>query len=166
MLVYQMLIGVMCIAPINDITKEKKMKKIIALTGLLTSSVMSVMAADLHITIEGIQSNQGNIRIGLFSEQEQANFPNGKETKGLSIPAKKGTMSVKISAPTGVYAATAFHDENKDEELNKVFLLGIPTEPYGFSNDAKAAFSAPSFSQAQFNLPNTGTKIIFEIADY
>jgi len=28
--------------------------------------------------------------------------------------------------------------------------LGIPTEGYGFSNDAKALFSAPSFSVARF----------------
>jgi uncharacterized protein (DUF2141 family) len=29
-------------------------------------------------------------------------------------------------------------------------LLGIPTEGYGFSNDAKALFSAPSFADASF----------------
>ena len=29
--------------------------------------------------------------------------------------------------------------------------LGVPTEGYGFSNDAKAFFSAPSFRAASFS---------------
>ncbi len=136
------------------------MKKIIVLFGFLTSSVF---AADLLIVMEGIESNEGNIELGLFSEKDKGNFPDGKVTIGLSIPAKKGSVSARISAPAGIYTATAFHDKNKDKELNKVFLLGIPLEPYGFSNDARAAFSAPSFSQAQFKLPESGMQINFEI---
>jgi uncharacterized protein (DUF2141 family) len=30
--------------------------------------------------------------------------------------------------------------------------LGIPTEAYGFSNNARRTFSAPSFEEAEINL--------------
>jgi uncharacterized protein (DUF2141 family) len=41
------------------------------------------------------------------------------------------------------------HDENMNGKLDANWL-GIPLEGYGFSNDAKAAMGAPSFSAASF----------------
>jgi uncharacterized protein (DUF2141 family) len=31
-------------------------------------------------------------------------------------------------------------------------MLGVPTEYYGFSNNARRTFSAPSFGESSFNL--------------
>jgi uncharacterized protein (DUF2141 family) len=41
------------------------------------------------------------------------------------------------------------HDENMDGKL-ETNMLGIPTEGYGFSNDAEGTSGAPSFSAASF----------------
>lgn len=41
------------------------------------------------------------------------------------------------------------HDENMNGELDANWL-GVPTEGYGFSNDAKGLVGAPSFSSASF----------------
>jgi uncharacterized protein (DUF2141 family) len=51
--------------------------------------------------------------------------------------------------PPGTYALVVIHDENMNGKLD-TNLLGIPTEGYGFSNDAKALLGAPSFSPAGF----------------
>jgi uncharacterized protein (DUF2141 family) len=51
--------------------------------------------------------------------------------------------------PPGTYALAVIHDENMNGKLDTNWL-GIPTEGYGFSNDAKALLSAPSFSDASF----------------
>ena len=51
----------------------------------------------------------------------------------------------------GKYAVAVFHDENKNGKLDKNYL-GIPTEVYGFSNNARRTFSAPSFEEAEVNL--------------
>jgi uncharacterized protein (DUF2141 family) len=42
-------------------------------------------------------------------------------------------------------------DKNKNGKLDKNYL-GIPTEAYGFSNNARRTFSAPSFEEAEVNL--------------
>ena len=47
------------------------------------------------------------------------------------------------------YAIAVFHDLNSNGKLDKN-ALGLPQEPYGFSNNARNTFSAPSFSQASF----------------
>jgi uncharacterized protein (DUF2141 family) len=49
----------------------------------------------------------------------------------------------------GHYAVVVFQDEHETGKMTKNFL-GMPTEAYGFSNDAKATLSAPSFADASF----------------
>ncbi len=51
--------------------------------------------------------------------------------------------------PPGTYALAVIHDENMNGKL-ETNVLGIPTEGYGFSNDAKGVLGAPSFSAASF----------------
>jgi uncharacterized protein (DUF2141 family) len=47
----------------------------------------------------------------------------------------------------GRYAAIAFHDENRNGKLDKNFL-GVPAEPYGFSNSARGFLGPPTFRDA------------------
>jgi uncharacterized protein (DUF2141 family) len=54
-----------------------------------------------------------------------------------------------LDIPPGTYALAVIHDENMDGEL-RTNWLGVPKEGYGFSNDAKASMSAPSFEAASF----------------
>jgi len=51
--------------------------------------------------------------------------------------------------PLGAYALAVVHDENMNGKLDTNWL-GIPTEGYGFSNEAKALLGAPSFSATRF----------------
>ena len=48
---------------------------------------------------------------------------------------------------SGRYAAVALHDENGNGKLDKNFL-GVPAEPYGFSNNVQGFLSPPSFDEA------------------
>jgi uncharacterized protein (DUF2141 family) len=54
-----------------------------------------------------------------------------------------------LDIPPGTYAMAVIHDENMNGKLDTNWI-GIPTEGYGFSNDAKAMLGAPSFSAASF----------------
>jgi uncharacterized protein (DUF2141 family) len=51
----------------------------------------------------------------------------------------------------GIYAIKTFQDENKNEKMDFDWF-GIPTERFGFSNDAKPKFQQPSFDQAKFQI--------------
>lgn len=51
----------------------------------------------------------------------------------------------------GTYAVKVFHDVN-DNGLLDTNWMGIPREPYGFSNDAMGTFGPPSFQQASFKV--------------
>jgi uncharacterized protein (DUF2141 family) len=61
--------------------------------------------------------------------------------------------------PPGEYAAVAFQDVNGNGKLDKNFL-GIPREPYGFSNSARGSAGPPKFSAAAVTLNPDGTTTI------
>ena len=60
--------------------------------------------------------------------------------------------------PPGAYAVAVYHDENGNGRLD-TNLLGLPTERYGFSNNARRIlFFPPSFA-ARFTVSALGTTI-------
>ena len=52
--------------------------------------------------------------------------------------------------PAGQYAAQAFHDENRNHDIDRA-IFGIPKEGVGFSRDARIRFSPPKWEEAVFN---------------
>jgi uncharacterized protein (DUF2141 family) len=58
----------------------------------------------------------------------------------------------------GRYAAIAFHDENNNGKLDENFL-GVPTEPYGFSNNVQGFLGPPRFGAAAM-VPGDGDSTI------
>jgi len=66
--------------------------------------------------------------------------------------------------PKGDYAISMYHDKNADGKCNLNFL-GVPTEPYGFSNNFRPKFSAPTFTDCQFNL-NTNETLKIKLGKY
>jgi len=104
----------------------------------------------IHINVTHINSQKGNILVAVYNSEK--GFPGKKEgaIRFASGQIKNENSSIIISdiAP-GIYAIALFHDSNGDGKLN-FNILGIPKEGYGFSNNARNLFSAPSFKQASF----------------
>ena len=69
-----------------------------------------------------------------------------------------GTLSCTFpELPPGAYAITCFHDINGNGELD-TNLFGIPTEPYGVSNNVRPKFRAPRWDETRFEWkPETGS---------
>ena len=53
--------------------------------------------------------------------------------------------------PPGSWAVLAYQDENANGELDRN-LIGIPSENYGFSRDARGRFGPPSFDDAAIDV--------------
>jgi uncharacterized protein (DUF2141 family) len=99
----------------------------------------------------GIHVTVVNIACALFES------PGGFPTEFLRFATRIMVMRIRDTrarchfadiAP-GTYALAVIHDENLYGKLDANWL-GIPSEGYGFSNDARAAFGAPPFSAASF----------------
>ncbi len=118
---------------------------------LFLSGIFANENPQLTIKIENIGVIEGSIRIGVFNTKK--NFLKREAAiKHYYINVENTTEIIEINdLPKGDYAFSLFHDENSDDKCNLNFL-GIPKEPYGFSNNIKPKFSAPSFEDCKFSL--------------
>ena len=72
-----------------------------------------------------------------------------KNCINISEEIDRYSAQTNMKLPFGEYAITLFVDFNGNKKIDKNFL-GIPKEPYGFSNNVIGNMSAPTFDQAKF----------------
>lgn len=118
-------------------------------TGLNFGQETRKSFGNLTVIITGFSNEEGNCRFALDNsksvyEREDSVWIG----KVLPIINKKVVVEID-SLLYGEYAVRVFHDENKNEKIDTNFL-GIPTEDYGYSNDASDWFGPPSWEKAKF----------------
>lgn len=119
----------------------------------------SVPAGDLRVNFLGCPNSKGTVKCAIYKSADGFPMDRSKITMGAAAPVinRQAVCEFKGIKP-GTYAVAAFQDEDGTGDIRKN-MLGIPTEVYGFSNDARNAFSAPSFNQAAFNYPGGAYEI-------
>ncbi|TNE31560.1 MAG: DUF2141 domain-containing protein [Bacteroidetes bacterium] len=120
-----------------------------ALPLLLLTCLLSLSAAAQHsltVTFSGLESRKGDV---LFSLRDE----NGEPVKEIIVPIpNSGVVKYTVSnLPSGTYTAACFHDENQNKELDKG-MFGIPTEDYGFSNNARGTMGPPDLEDQRFTI--------------
>jgi uncharacterized protein (DUF2141 family) len=127
---------------------------LLALGGIL-SAAFSVQHQpnELEITLKEVR-HDGMLMVGLYKEKEGF-AKTDKAYRRLTYKAHgESTVSLKFSGlEKGTYAIALFQDLNNNGKLDKN-LIGIPTEPYAFSNNVKPRFSAPAYDDCKFSVPN------------
>lgn len=109
---------------------------------------------ELKIEISNIKKVEGQILIAIYDNENH--YLDTENSFYVEAPVKqKGSMTVSVKIPFGHYAIGIFHDLNGNGELDTNFM-GIPTEPYGFSNGKKGTFGPPSFDKAKFEFKSEG----------
>lgn len=123
---------------------------LLSITVLYSQSTDSLSGfGKLTVVIKGFENEIGDCRFALDDSEEVFEKEDtvwiGKE---LPIINKEVVVTID-SLKFGEYAIRVFHDENKDNVVN-TNILGIPTEDYGYSNDASGWFGPPSWEKAKF----------------
>jgi uncharacterized protein (DUF2141 family) len=114
---------------------------------LALSATAFTQAAEIQLTVSNIQVAKGSIQIAIFNSEETYNNGEAVVTKSIKVTADK----LDVSFPNlidGEYAIKLLHDENDNGRLD-TNLVGMPTEGYGFSNNA-GRFGPASYADANF----------------
>jgi uncharacterized protein (DUF2141 family) len=132
--------------------------KLLFLTFIFLFSGVKTHKLSIHIS--GISKIKGSLFIAIFRPTDD--FPVfGKQFKGIVKEVEGKSQNYNFdNLPEGEYALAIYQDENRNKILDKN-LLGIPTEIYGFSNNARRTFSAPSFQEAKFKLNKDLQQTVF-----
>ena len=133
---------------------------IFLITALGCAASATAAAADLTVVVAGLKNDEGSVRVGLFHDPKS--FPKTFSV-GQAIAAKADAVSVtfKDLAP-GNYAVSAYQDLNGNQKLDTNFV-GKPTEPNGFSRNARSTFGPPSFTDAQIELADTNQNLTIQV---
>ena len=114
----------------------------------------------LKLTITNIREAVGDMYIAVYADEES--YMKDRFAEAIMPIETEGALEVEIKIPKGTYAITIFQDKNSDTELNTNFM-GIPNEPYGFSNNPKMMFGPPKFKEASFHFTEEGQHISIEL---
>lgn len=102
-------------------------------------------ASEIRFTAS-VSRSGGQLVCALFRENGWLKRPTATVTAALR---GHEASCVFAGVEAGVYAVVAFHDENRNGIIDKNFL-GIPTESWCTSRNAKGLFGPPSFDSAKF----------------
>jgi uncharacterized protein (DUF2141 family) len=109
----------------------------------------AAMTGEIRVKVVGLQSDQGEVRFGLYNKKE------GFATKDAVVA--KGARSIKDGqcefvikdVPYGTYALIVGHDVNKDGKINE---SPFSAELKGISNYTGKILWFPDFDKARFRL--------------
>jgi uncharacterized protein (DUF2141 family) len=107
--------------------------------------------ASLTIRVENVLPAGGILRLGLY---DAARYPDddSKPIASADVPAVAGETVITLhGVPPGTYAIQTFQDVNANDKMDTSWV-GLPLEPFGFSQDATPFLSKPSFDDVKFNL--------------
>ena len=122
------------------------------------SQEKDTLSVTLDISIT--KFNKGSILIALY-ESEESYMKESYKSADILVKNNKAKF-IFHSIKKGVYAFSFFHDLNNNKKLDTNFL-GIPKEPYGFSNNKKGRFGPPKFNEASLEInKNSYYKISIE----
>lgn len=116
-------------------------------------------AADLRVEVA--HTEQAPVYLALYDDAASFKLRDGFR---LAVVKRWETQpSVAFTdLPAGRYAVAVFQDLNGNGELD-TNLLGIPTEPYGFSRNAMGNMGPPSFAAAAIALDGQNQAITIEL---
>ncbi|WP_394993982.1 DUF2141 domain-containing protein [Emticicia sp.] len=119
------------------------MKKILLL--VLLSNFAFAQKYTLKVNIKGFENIKGKLYFQVLDAKEKI-----VKQSAETIDNKQVMIEIK-DLSVGKYAVKIFQDENNNTKLD-TGLFGIPKEPWGLSNNVKATFGPPKFSDMLFEL--------------
>jgi uncharacterized protein (DUF2141 family) len=112
----------------------------------------------VNVIVTDLPSTKATLKLYFYNVKE--NFlKRGSYTMLKYVkPAGNNQISLPVDLPNGEWAVALTQDMNDNDLVDKNFL-GIPTEPYAFSNNVRPTLAAPAFDECKF-LVNGATKVV------
>lgn len=137
------------------------MKKALATAALIALLPLSSQAADITLEVEGLDASRtagAALLVGIYTEAGQWLNSAASGQRFALDTAVGGKVTVVLkNLPAGPLALSLYQDANGNGKLD-MNGMGMPTEPYGFSNNAAGQYGPPKFEQAVLT-PVSGTTV-------
>lgn len=107
------------------------------------------------VTVTSLVSTTAAVKLYFYNTREGF-LKSGKWAFSKSVkPGGKSEFTLPVELPQGEWAVAITQDLNNNDKIDKNFL-GIPTEPYAFSNNVRPTVAAPDFNECKFKVDGPG----------
>ncbi len=132
------------------------------LVALLVTAGSASGAAEVVVRVSGMSEPLGHVGCSLFAGA--TGFPmDNTAARNLWLPADaKGVTCRFNDVPEGTYAVSIGHDLNGNKRVDTNFI-GLPTEQWGVSNNARPSLRAPRFEEASFKVAADAKDVVIDI---
>jgi uncharacterized protein (DUF2141 family) len=114
----------------------------------------SSAVAHLDIEVSGLAPASGNLMVAVFAGEAQ--WDGGDAYRATRVAVDADTLTIALDGlQPGEYGLKMYHDVDADGELD-TNMMGIPSEPFAFSNNARGSFGPASWSSASFTIAEGG----------
>lgn len=121
------------------------------------SPAAPVVTSPVSVVVTDLPSTKATLKLYFYNVEEnflkRGNYTMLKYVK----PAGSRKITLPIDLPNGEWAVALTQDLNENDLVDRNFL-GIPTEPYAFSNNVRPTVRAPYFEECKFQV--NGAKVI------
>lgn len=107
------------------------------------------------VVVTALASTNSVVKLNFYNAPEKFLKDGQMAIRMVVRPDGKSTLSIPVELAPGEWAVALSQDLNNNDKLDKNFL-GIPTEPFAFSNNVKPRLSAPSFQECKFTVSGPG----------
>jgi len=103
----------------------------------------------LTLLISNLTSATAPVIVGVYGTENKFPDPNDQMRVYKFTPDSISFKAQITDLPFGDYALAIYQDVNSNGKIDKN-VIGIPTEPYAFSNNYRPTIKAPGFKNCQF----------------
>jgi uncharacterized protein (DUF2141 family) len=112
----------------------------------------------LYVDVEGVREAQGLIAVTLYADDSSKFLAKRGSLYVGRVPAKAPKTTVCIYLPdTGIYALGVYQDMDSDRKYDRS-SVGLPDEPYGFSNNPAVFLGMPRFASVRLSVPRNNMR--------
>jgi uncharacterized protein (DUF2141 family) len=116
-----------------------------------SEAATEIATASLALTIRNVRAGKGPVLVRLVRGEEgwTGAIPAAGQARIEATAAE--VTAVFPGLEGGTYGVKLYQDVDANGEMN-TNMFGIPSEPYGFSNNAPVRFGPPDWEAAQFEI--------------
>lgn len=118
---------------------------------LVPTSAPAAGSASVTVVISSLASTTSAVKLYFYNARDKFLTKGGYAFMRVVKPGGQRQVSLPVDLPAGDWAVVITQDTNNNDKLDRN-LMGIPTEPFAFSNNVRPRLAPPDFNDCKFTV--------------
>ncbi|SES80658.1 DUF2141 domain-containing protein [Hymenobacter actinosclerus] len=114
------------------------------------------------VVVSALASESSAVKLYFYNVRETFLVPKGYAFMRVVKPGGQRQVRLPVQLPPGEWAVAITQDLNNNDKVDKN-MLGIPTEPFAFSNNVRPRLAPPAFDDCKFLVREAGQVVSIQL---